>query len=48
MVESWFDSPYYHKLYAYRDNTEAQRFIDALVARLDVGPGAEVLDLGCG
>jgi SAM-dependent methyltransferase len=46
--ESWFDSPYYHKLYAYRDDSEAQRFIDALVARLDVAPGADALDLGCG
>jgi len=46
--ESWFDSPYYHKLYAYRDDAEARRFIDALVERLDLHGGSEVLDLGCG
>ncbi len=45
---SWFDSPYYHKLYAYRDDAEAQRFIDALVAYLHPRAGADMLDLGCG
>ena len=46
--ESWFDSFHYHKLYAYRDDTEAARFLDALIARLEPRPGARVLDLGCG
>lgn len=46
--ESWFDSPYYRKLYAYRDDAEARRFIDALVGRLSLHPGDDVLDLGCG
>ena len=31
---SWFDSVYYHKLYAYRDANEAARFLDELIARL--------------
>jgi len=45
---SWFDSPHYHKLYAHRDETEAARFLDALMARLRPRHGASVLDLGCG
>jgi len=45
---SWFDSVHYHKLYAYRDDPEAARFLDKLVARLRPGRRARVLDLGCG
>jgi SAM-dependent methyltransferase len=45
---SWFDSFHYHKLYAHRDETEAARFIDQLIARLGPCQGARVLDLGCG
>jgi SAM-dependent methyltransferase len=45
---SWFDSHYYHKLYAHRDDTEAARFIDALIARLRPEGAASILDLGCG
>jgi SAM-dependent methyltransferase len=45
---SWFDSSHYHKLYAHRDEGEAARFLDALIARLQPGQGASVLDLGCG
>ena len=45
---SWFDSPHYHKLYAYRNETEAATFIDALVGRLRPREGSRVLDLGCG
>ena len=46
--ESWFDSSHYHKLYAHRDETEAARFLDELMARLRPRHGACVLDLGCG
>ena len=46
--ESWFDSPHYHRLYAYRDDTEAARFLDELIARLGLRRGARALDLGCG
>jgi SAM-dependent methyltransferase len=46
--ESWFDSSHYHKLYAYRDDTEAARFLDQLMVRLEPRRGARVLDLGCG
>ncbi len=45
---SWFDSVHYHKLYAHRNESEAARFVDALVARLKPRPGAAMLDLGCG
>src|SRR6185436_16836688 len=45
---SWFDSVHYHKLYAHRDDTEAARFLDALIVRLGLHHGARVLDLGCG
>src|SRR3954452_8809195 len=45
---SWFDSSHYHKLYAHRDETEAARFLDELIARLRRRQGARVLDLGCG
>lgn len=45
---SWFDSPYYHKLYASRDEQEAAHFVDALLERLGLRPEARVLDLGCG
>jgi SAM-dependent methyltransferase len=45
---SWFDSPHYHRLYAYRNEVEAAGFIDALLGRLRPSEGSRVLDLGCG
>lgn len=45
---SWFDSVHYYKLYAYRDATEAARFLEELIARLRPRGRARVLDLGCG
>jgi len=45
---SWFDSDHYHKLYGYRDDTEAARFLDQLIAALRPLRRARVLDLGCG
>lgn len=45
---SWFDSPDYHKLYAYRSDAEAAGFIDALIGRLQPEEHASILDLGCG
>jgi SAM-dependent methyltransferase len=44
----WFDSPYYARLYAERDEREAAGFIGALVNRIGVKPGASALDLACG
>jgi SAM-dependent methyltransferase len=46
--ESWFDSPYYPLLYSHRDPEEARRFLSALLNRLEVAPGASILDLACG
>lgn len=46
--ESWFDSPYYHLLYANRDYSEAEFFIANLISQLGLKAGASVLDLACG
>lgn len=46
--ESWFDSPYYHRLYASRDLAEAEFFIANLVSHLRLRRGQSVLDLACG
>lgn len=45
---TWFDSKYYHLLYQHRDDTEAQFFMDNLVAKLRIPQGASILDLACG
>ena len=45
---SWFDSQYYHQLYAGRDDGEAAAFLDRLVTRLEPPSGAAILDLACG
>jgi SAM-dependent methyltransferase len=45
---SWFDSHYYHRLYAHRSDAEAAGFIDALVDRLQPYEHDSILDLGCG
>jgi SAM-dependent methyltransferase len=45
---AWFDSPYYHILYAERDEAEAASFIQALQQRLQLPAGALVLDAACG
>jgi SAM-dependent methyltransferase len=45
---SWFDSEHYHRLYANRDQNEADAFVSRLIARLDPAPAATMLDLGCG
>jgi len=44
----WFDSSFYHQLYANRDEQEAAHFIDELVSELKPAPSASMLDLGCG
>ena len=44
----WFNSPYYHLLYANRDEQEASSFIDALLAYLRPAPGCPMLDVACG
>jgi SAM-dependent methyltransferase len=44
----WFDSPYYHKLYFERDESEANAFISHLLDLLAPRPGSRMLDVGCG
>ena len=44
----WFDSSFYHKLYANRDEREAAGFADALMEELCPLPHSKILDLGCG
>lgn len=46
--ESWFDSPFYHKLYCNRDFSEAKKFIYNLTGLLHLKPDQKVLDLACG
>ncbi len=46
--ESWFDSPYYHKLYFERDHAEAALFIDEVVEHLQPAQGSSMLDVACG
>lgn len=45
---SWFNSPYYHILYANRDHQEAERFIDKLADKLELNSDSKVLDACCG
>ena len=44
----WFDSSFYHQLYANRDENEAKAFIDELLLELQPVEAASMLDLGCG
>ncbi|NDF97341.1 MAG: class I SAM-dependent methyltransferase [Chitinophagia bacterium] len=45
---NWFNSPYYHQLYAHRDDKEAKAFLERLIAHLHPLPGATMLDMACG
>ncbi|HCY89433.1 MAG TPA: class I SAM-dependent methyltransferase, partial [Chitinophagaceae bacterium] len=46
--EEWFDTPYYHELYAGRDSQEASAFVDQLIQYLKPAPGSVMLDVACG
>ena len=46
--KQWFDSSFYHQLYANRDEHEAASFIDELVNELRPATDSRMLDLGCG
>jgi cyclopropane fatty-acyl-phospholipid synthase-like methyltransferase len=46
--EEWFDSPLYEKLYADRDEKEAEQLIEFLEETLLSGQYHSILDLGCG
>ncbi len=47
--ETWFDTPYYHLLYANRDDNEAKNFVHSLLTDLDLeSKNLKILDLACG
>jgi SAM-dependent methyltransferase len=46
--KEWFNSPYYHVLYADRDEKEASDFIESLISHLKPPPHSLMLDAGCG
>lgn len=46
--ENWFDTPFYHVLYDYRNDEEARFFMKNLIAFLNLEPGNKILDLPCG
>ena len=46
--ESWFDSPYYHRLYEEHDSDEASREVEQIVEKLNIHPPARILDVACG
>jgi SAM-dependent methyltransferase len=44
----WFNSPYYHQLYFYRDEKEAAAFVDNLLNYLNPALNNRMLDVACG
>lgn len=46
--EQWFDTPYYHKLYFQRDESEARDFIHKLIGHLNPAEQSRMLDVACG
>lgn len=46
--KDWFDTEYYHLLYANRNDEEAEVFISNLCDYLNIESGSAVLDLACG
>lgn len=46
--KEWFDTSFYHQLYANRNEAEAAAFVDELMIELQPADGSLMLDLGCG
>lgn len=46
--KDWFNTPYYHKLYADRNEEEAKAFITTLIKLLQPAPDSRMLDVACG
>ena len=46
--KEWFNSPYYHILYANRSQQEAEDFIKKIAAHLQIPAHAKVMDVACG
>jgi SAM-dependent methyltransferase len=46
--KNWFDSPYYHLLYANRSDKEAREFVQHLITAFQWPNETRLLDLACG
>ena len=46
--KDWFNSPFYHKLYFERDETEAENFMSRLLDHLNPHLNCRFLDVACG
>lgn len=46
--KEWFGTRYYKLLYGHRDEAEALHWADAILRVTGLGPGATLLDMGCG
>ena len=46
--ENWFNTKYYHLLYAHRDENEAALFIESIISKLGIMEDHHVTDLACG
>jgi SAM-dependent methyltransferase len=46
--KNWFNSPYYHKLYFERDESEAKKFIENLLDHFKPETDSRILDVACG
>jgi SAM-dependent methyltransferase len=44
----WFNTSYYHALYGHRDDCEASDFLAAILDKLGLNTGLEVIDIACG
>lgn len=45
---NWFNTNYYHILYAHRDNREAEIFIKKIIEKHNIPQNSKVLDVACG
>jgi len=45
---TWFGSTYYQQLYRHRNDKEAEKFIELVLAELQPADNSVMLDLGCG
>ena len=46
--QDWFNTTYYHLLYDYRNEEEAEHFMSNLIEFLHIKPNDTILDLPCG
>ena len=46
--EKWFNTKYYHILYANRDHEEAKLFINNLASHLKLKKNTKIIDIACG